>query len=164
MKILNEAQIQQKIKRLAIEILENNIEAPELILVGVNNNGMAFARLLMEAILPLTHTPITLTRVHLNPAAPLRDGILLEMPAEELESKNVLLIDDVANTGRTLFYAARPIMDTLPHKIEVAVLVDRTHKAFPIRVDYVGLSLATTLKENISVKILEVEEQAVFLD
>jgi len=164
MKILNEAQIQQKIKRLAIEILENNIEAPELILVGVNNNGMAFARLLMKAILPLTDIPITLTRVRLNPAAPLQDGILLEMPAEELESKNVLLIDDVANTGRTLFYAARPIMDTLPHKIEVAVLVDRTHKAFPIRVDYVGLSLATTLKENISVKILEVEEQAVFLD
>jgi pyrimidine operon attenuation protein / uracil phosphoribosyltransferase len=164
MKILNEAQIQQKIKRLAIEILENNIETPELILVGVNNNGMAFARMLMQAILPLTDKTITLTRVRLNPAAPLQDGILLEVPAEKLEGKNVLLIDDVANTGRTLFYAARPIMDTLPHKIEVAVLVDRTHKAFPIRVDYVGLSLATTLKENISVKILEVEEQAVFLD
>jgi pyrimidine operon attenuation protein/uracil phosphoribosyltransferase len=164
MKILNEVQIQQKVKRLAIEVLENNIEATELILVGVNNNGMAFARMLMEAILPLTDTPITLTRVRLNPAAPLRDDILLEMPAEELEGKSVLLIDDVANTGRTLFYAARPIMDTLPKKIEVAVLVDRTHKAFPIRVDYVGLSLATTLMENISVKILEVEEQAVFLD
>ncbi len=164
MKILNEAQIQQKIRRLAIEILENNIEASELILVGINNNGMGFARLLMEALLPRTDQPITLTRVRLNPAAPLSEDILLEIPAEKLHGKTVILIDDVANTGRTLFYAARPIMDTLPEKVEVAVLIDRTHKAFPIRVDYVGLSLATTLKENISVKILEVEEQAVFLD
>ena len=164
MKILDESQIRQKIQRLAIEILENNIDADELILVGINNNGMGFARLLLEALLPRSESPITLTRVRLNPADPLSDDILLEMPAAELESKNIILIDDVANTGRTLFYAARPIMDTLPNKVEVAVLVDRTHKAFPIRVDYVGLSLATTLKENISVKILEVEEQAVFLD
>lgn len=164
MKILDESQIRQKIQRLAIEILENNIDADELILVGINNNGMGFARLLLEALLPRSESPITLTRVRLNPADPLSEDILLEMPAAELKSKNIVLIDDVANTGRTLFYAARPIMDTLPNKVEVAVLVDRTHKAFPIRVDYVGLSLATTLKENISVKILEVEEQAVFLD
>jgi len=164
MKILDESQIRQKIQRLAIEILENNIDADELILVGINNNGMGFARLLLEALLPRSESPITLTRVRLNPADPLSEDILLEMPAAELKSKNIILIDDVANTGRTLFYAARPIMDTLPNKVEVAVLVDRTHKAFPIRVDYVGLSLATTLKENISVKILEVEEQAVFLD
>ena len=164
MKILDESQIRQKIQRLAIEILENNIDADELILVGINNNGMGFARLLLEALLPRSESPITLTRVRLNPADPLSEDILLEIPAAELKSKNIILIDDVANTGRTLFYAARPIMDTLPNKVEVAVLVDRTHKAFPIRVDYVGLSLATTLKENISVKILEVEEQAVFLD
>lgn len=164
MKILDESQIRQKIQRLAIEILENNIDARELILVGINNNGMGFARLLLEALLPRSESPITLTRVRLNPADPLSDDILLEIPADELKGKNIILIDDVANTGRTLFYAARPIMDTLPNKVEVAVLVDRTHKAFPIRVDYVGLSLATTLKENISVKILEVEEQAVFLD
>lgn len=164
MKILDESQIRQKIQRLAIEILENNIDAEELILVGINNNGMGFARLLLEALLPRSESPITLTRVRLNPADPLRDDILLEIPAAELQGKNIILVDDVANTGRTLFYAARPIMDTLPNKVEVAVLVDRTHKAFPIRVDYVGLSLATTLKENISVKILEVEEQAVFLD
>ena len=164
MKILNESQIRQKIQRLAIEILENNIDADELILVGINNNGMGFARLLLEALLPRSESPITLTRVRLNPADPLSEDIFLEMPAAELKSKNIILIDDVANTGRTLFYAARPIMDTLPNKVEVAVLVDRTHKAFPIRVDYVGLSLATTLKENISVKILGVEEQAVFLD
>ncbi|HRD06713.1 MAG TPA: phosphoribosyltransferase family protein, partial [Saprospiraceae bacterium] len=73
-------------------------------------------------------------------------------------------VDDVANTGRTIFYACKPLMDLLPSKIEVAVLVDRKHKQFPINVDYVGLSLATTLKENISVKILGVDEMEVHLD
>ena len=82
----------------------------------------------------------------------------------DLHSKVVILVDDVANTGRTIFYAFKPLMESLPGKIEVAVLVDRTHKMFPIKVDYVGLSLATTLKENISVKIVGVEEMEVHLD
>lgn len=164
MKILNHQQIQQKVKRLAIEILEDNFEEPELILAGINNNGMEFAQLIMQELLRNTDQHITLTRIRLNPAAPLRDGIKLEMPAEALEGKTIIIVDDVANTGRTIFYATRPILDVLPKKVEVAVLVDRTHKTFPIRVDYVGLSLATTLMENIEVHIRDVEEQSVFLN
>lgn len=164
MKILNHQQIQQKVKRLAIEILEDNFEEPELILAGINNNGMEFAQLIMQELLRNTDQHITLTRIRLNPAAPLRDGIKLEMPAKALEGKTIIIVDDVANTGRTIFYATRPILDVLPKKVEVAVLVDRTHKTFPIRVDYVGLSLATTLMENIEVHIRDVEEQSVFLN
>lgn len=67
------------------------------------------------------------------------------MPVEDLKDKALIIVDDVANTGRTIFYAFKPILDVLPKKVEVAVLADRTHKSFPIRVDYVGLSLATTL-------------------
>ena len=73
-------------------------------------------------------------------------------------------MDDVANTGRTIFYAIKPLLDILPKKVEVAVLVDRTHKAFPIRVDYYGISLATTLKETINVEIRKKKERAVFLN
>jgi len=69
----------------------------------------------------------------------------------------------VANTGRTLFYAFRPLLDILPKKIEVAVLVDRKHKKFPVKVDYMGISLATTVKENIDVRIKNVSEKEVFL-
>ncbi len=67
----------------------------------------------------------------------------------------VILVDDVANTGRTIFYAFTPILRSLPKKIEVAVLVDRKHKMFPIQVNYFGMSLATTLKENIEVTLEE---------
>lgn len=164
MKILNQEQIQQKIKRLAIEILENNFEEEELILAGINNTGLGFARMLLEELLKITGIPITLTRIRLNPAAPLSREILIEMPAEQLQGKAIIVIDDVANTGRTIFYAMKPILSILPKKVEVAVLVDRTHKSFPVKVDYFGLSLATTLMDDIDVQIQDVEEMAVFLN
>ena len=164
MKILNQRQIQQKIKRLAIEILEHNLGAAEIILAGINNNGMVFAELLMQELISITEIPITVTRIRLNPAKPLSSEILLEMPPEQAHDKVIIIVDDVANTGRTIFYAIKPLLDILPKKVEVAVLVDRTHKSFPIRVDYYGISLATTLKETINVEIRKVKERAVFLN
>ena len=70
----------------------------------------------------------------------------------------------MANTGRTIFYAIKPFLDVLPGKVEVAVLVDRKHKSFPVKVDYMGLSLATTLQENISVNLSEKDNYSVYLD
>ena len=164
MKILNQEQIQQKIKRLAIEILEHNFEEEELILAGINNTGLGFARMLLDELQQITDIPVALTRIRLNPAAPLSQEVQIELPPEQLEGKAIIIIDDVANTGRTLFYAMKPLLSILPRKVEVAVLVDRTHKSFPVKVDYFGLSLATTLMDNIDVQILDVEEQAVFLN
>jgi len=164
MKILNERQIGQKVKRLAIEILEHNFGEPEIILAGINNNGMVFSELLMQELTNMSTIPITVTRIKLNPANPLAADIVLEMPPEEVKDKVLIIVDDVANTGRTIFYAIKPILEVLPKKVEVAVLVDRSHKSFPIRVDYYGLSLATTLKNNIDVQIRAVDERAVFLN
>ena len=106
-----------------------------------------------------------LTQVRINPAAPLSEPVRIGLPLESLQNRTIILTDDVANTGRTLFYACRPLLDTLPRRLEVAVLIDRQHKLFPIRADYVGLSLATTLKENIEVVLNgSGEEAAVYLD
>jgi pyrimidine operon attenuation protein/uracil phosphoribosyltransferase len=164
MKILTDRQIRQKIRRLAIEIVEHNFEEDEIILAGINRNGMAFAQLLVEQLQATTRQKITLTRIQINPANPLSAGIVFDMPIEYAKNKVIIIVDDVANTGRTIFYACKPLLDTLPKKIEVAVLVDRTHKSFPVKVDYVGLSLATTLLEDIDVQIREVAEFSVFLN
>ena len=86
-----------------------------------------------------------------------------EAIADIKAGKVIIIVDDVANTGRTIFYAMKPLFNILPKEVEVAVLVDRKHKSFPILVDYVGLSLATTMKESIDVQILSVEEKAVYL-
>lgn len=166
MQILADRQIRQKIRRIAIEILERNYGEPEIILAGLNNNGVGFAQLLLAELLPLAPADmsITLTRIRLNPANPVEYDPYIEMPAEALRDKNIILVDDVANTGRTIFYAVQPLLKVVPKRVEVAVLVDRKHKSFPIKADYVGLSLATTMLENIEVSIRDTEEMAVHLN
>jgi pyrimidine operon attenuation protein/uracil phosphoribosyltransferase len=148
---------------LAIEILENNLEEDQIILAGINNNGLIFAKLLNEELKKITKIPLALTRIRLSPANPLSTEVRIEMPLDQLEGKVVIIVDDVANTGRTIFYACKPLLNILPKKVEVAVLVDRKHKSFPVKVDYLGLSLATTVQENIDVNIKPKEEFAVFL-
>ena len=163
MQILNHKQIEQKIQRIAIEIIEHNLGEKEIILAGINNNGMHFAELLMNEILANSEIDIILTRIKLNPAEPLKEEVLLEMPVEDCEHKVLIIVDDVANTGRTIFYAFKPLLETQLKKVEVAVLMDRTHKSFPIKVDYCGQALATTLQQNIEVKI-KGQRKAVLLE
>ena len=164
MEVLNHQQINHKIIRLSYEILENNLDQNQIILAGINNNGYKFAQLLFDSLSNISDKKVILSRIQLNPAYPTDHPITTDMSSQQLQNKTIIIVDDVANTGRTIFYAFKPLMESLPGKIEVAVLVDRTHKMFPIKVDYVGLSLATTLKENISVKIVGVEEMEVHLD
>lgn len=164
MKILDKAQIQQKIKRLAIEILENHFEDKTLILAGINDNGTGFARLLAEELSLITTIRIHIITLRINPSDPLSAAIRLEADLPFLSGKSVIITDDVANTGRTIFYACKPILDVLPKSLEVAVLVDRKHKMFPIHPKYVGMSLATTLKENIDLRILDSGDWGVFLN
>lgn len=163
MKVLDQQKIKQKIKRLAIEIIENNYNEKEIILAGINNNGYSFAKLILKDLKKLSDIKFTLANLRLNPAKPLADAVTMSLAPQDFKGKVVILIDDVANTGRTTFYAFKPFMETVPKKIEVAVLVDRKHKAYPIKVDYVGLSLNTTLKDNIDVRIVDVEEMEVWL-
>ena len=160
MEILSHRQIQQKVKRLAIEILERNTEETELIVAGINRNGMRFASLLVTELREISDAPIQLTNIKLNPANPVATPISIDLPTEEMKDKPVLVVDDVANTGRTLFYACKPLLDILPKKLETAVLVDRTHKSFPIKVDYYGVSLATTMRENIEVVLDDNQEHS----
>ena len=164
MKLLDEREINQKIQRLAYQILEHNYKEKEIILAGINNNGMHFAQLLFDKLQNLSSTKVLLTSIKLNPANPLDTEVTIDMPLKDLKNKVIIIVDDVANTGRTIFYAIKPLLEILPKKVEVAVLIDRKHKSFPILVDYVGLSLATTIQENITVKIKETKEKAVFLD
>ena len=164
MKILNQNQIKQKIRRLAFEIIENNYNEKHIILAGINNNGMNFAKLLLKELQKIAETNFILCNLSLNPADPLAEPIEIDLSHKEIKNKPIIIVDDVANTGRTIFFALKPLLEIVPKKVEAAVLIDRTHKSFPIQVDYVGLSLATTLKDNIDVQIKGVEEMAVFLD
>ncbi len=163
MKILNNKEINQKIRRLAYQIWEQNTQVKKPIFLGINKNGYNFAKLLKDQYEAISSKEIELGTISLNPADPLDSEITLDVEIKNLNGRHIIVIDDVANTGRTLFYAMKPLMNFLPKKIEAAVLVDRKHKSFPIQVDYVGLSLATTLKENIAVDIKKESSKAAFL-
>lgn len=165
MLVLDEKQIKQKIKRLAFEIAEQNYQCDCIVLAGINNNGYGFAKLLATELRKILDKSIELTRIKINPANPVDHNISLELKnQEDISKKTFIIVDDVANTGRTIFYAFKPFMDLLPGKVEVAVLVDRKHKRFPIEVTYVGLSLATTLMENINVRIKDTDSMEVHLE
>lgn len=161
MQILHQKQISQKIKRLAIQVLENNYDENELIIAGINNNGLRFANLIVDELKKMAiGKVITLTSIRLNPANPVGTEVTIDLPVESLNGKTILIVDDVANTGRTIFYAVKPLLSILPKKIETIVLVDRKHKAFPIAITYYGISLATTFQEHIDVNL---DEPAVYL-
>ncbi len=155
MSVLNDKQIGQILTRMAYEIIEQNISAKKILLAGINNNGYRLASLLADEIAHIkSHVIETeLVRVKLNAAKPLDGNVEITLTSKELKGKHVILVDDVANTGRTLFYACRPFMETMVKKLQVAVLVDRKHKSWPIQVDFVGMSLATTVKDHIDVKL-----------
>lgn len=163
MLILDQEQIKQKTKRLAIEILEHNFGEKEIYLAGINNNGLNFAKSIGLYAKRSTDIEIHYLNIKVNAANPLEDKVSINTNEESLKDKVIILVDDVANTGRTLFYGFKPLLETLAKRVEIAVLVDRKHKNFPISPNYVGLTLATTMGENIKVNLKDVEEKSVYL-
>ncbi|HRI34647.1 MAG TPA: phosphoribosyltransferase family protein [Saprospiraceae bacterium] len=149
--ILNQRQIQQKIKRMAIEIFEAHADESTIVLAGINSKGLVLAHLIAQEIEQLSSLKATICNLSLNPAEPLKHPITLSLEHKLLKNKVMILVDDVLNTGRTMFFGFKPIMDVIPKKVEICVLIERMHKSFPIRADYVGMKLATTIKQNIEV-------------
>jgi pyrimidine operon attenuation protein/uracil phosphoribosyltransferase len=158
--ILNKQDIARKLTRIAYQILENNYEENELFLLGIVETGLVVAERIKVEILKINpEIQVNIIAVKINKTAPI-GNVTYSIPIEILSNKVAILTDDVGNSGRTLFYALQPLMTILPKKIQVAVLVERTHKLFPVSADFVGLSLATTIHEHISVQLNEGEEAA----
>lgn len=150
--ILTPEDIQQKTRRMAYQIVEENYDARELTLIGIKPNGYGYAELLKKEIEAIDDIKVTLIELSLDKSKPVGKEISLSLGKNTLNNKTVIMVDDVANTGKTLYYALKPVMEYSPRKVQAAVLVDRQHKLFPVTADFVGLSLSTTLKEHIVVK------------
>ncbi len=161
-RLLDKKQTDQKIKRIAYEIYEQNFAEDELILAGVCDNGYQFAQMLAEQLQAIAAFRVTLVRVDLNKAEPLSHPITVSPENTGLEDKCIVVVDDVLNTGRTLAYSLRPFLRTNVRRLQVAVLVDRGYKLFPVAADYIGYALSTTLQEHIEVSF-EGDNTGVFL-
>ncbi len=135
---------------MAYEIIENNFDEDELILAGIRESGSVIARNIQTLLGQITNISTDLIMVTLDKKVP--QEVTLSRSVN-FEGKIVILIDDVSNSGRTLLYSLKPFLNFHPKKIQTLVLVERTHKAYPIKPDYVGLSVATTLQEHIYVEV-----------
>ena len=148
--ILDAQVAEKKLRRMALEIIENNLDEPELILVGIRENGSVVARTIQRMIAEIADIKTELISISLDKRLP-KDITLSQ--TFDFNNKVIIIIDDVANSGRTLLYALKPFLDYHPKKIQSFVLVERSHNSFPVHSDYVGLSIATTLQEHIHVEV-----------
>ncbi len=160
--ILNQKQIKQKTQRIAHEIYENHYKEKEIVMVGIKNSGLVLAKRLKKIIESISDLTVTLHSIELNKDKPTQDTIRFSGEQSDLKNKALVVIDDVLNSGRTLVYVVKFLLDYPVKSMKTVVLVDRFHRKFPVRADIVGLTLSTNLKEHISVDFSKPE--GVYLD
>jgi pyrimidine operon attenuation protein/uracil phosphoribosyltransferase len=148
--ILSAAVAEKKLRRMALEIAERNYEAAALLLIGIKENGIVIAQLISEYLPENFKGKIEVVALAMDKKKP---AAITLSDTIDFNGRTVLLIDDVANSGRTMLYALKPLLEQYPKKIQTLALVERTHKTFPVDVDYVGLSVSTTLDEHIYVEV-----------
>ncbi|MDF2156926.1 phosphoribosyltransferase family protein [Algoriphagus sp. CAU 1675] len=148
--VLNHKQIKKKITRITYEIYERNIHSSGVVFAGISGMGMTLADLLANELRAISSLPVEVVEVILDKRDVANSSTKLSADID-LEGKSLILVDDVLNTGKTLVYAMKPFLDRKIHKMELAVLVNRAHGLFPLRPDYTGYELATTLNDHILV-------------
>lgn len=157
--ILTKQQVEQKLNRMAHEIYEYHCDDKELVIIGIADRGTILAKRLKKILDKISDLKIELIDFQIDKKNPNQST---DLSQHSLKNKVVLLVDDVLNTGKTLIYSVKYILDQDVKQLKTVILVNRRHRNFPIRADYVGLTLSTTLKEHIDV-VLDTKEEGVYL-
>jgi len=149
--VLTKSEVEQKIRRIAFEIYEDNFKEKNIVLAGIDGQGYTFAQLIskeLESISPIT---VKIVKVTLDKLAPQQSEVKVDCEEKEFRKKCIVIVDDVLNTGKTIAFGMKPFLNVEVKKIEVAVLVNRSHTLFPILPTYTGFELSTTLNETVEV-------------
>jgi pyrimidine operon attenuation protein/uracil phosphoribosyltransferase len=149
--ILNQLQISQKIRRIAYQIYETNSSEEEIVLAGIIGNGFIFAEKLLEVLNEISTLNVILCKVNIDKKNPL-NLITTSLDVEEYRNKSLVLVDDVLSSGTTLIYGIKHFLNVPLKKFKTAVLVNRNHKKYPVKADFKGISLSTSVKEHIQVE------------
>lgn len=162
-KILNSIQINQKLNRMAYQVYENNLREKELLIVGVEGNGYKVASNISEILKTISPIKIKLGKITLDKDNPWLYEPKIDFSEKDFENKSIILVDDVLNSGKTLMYGVKLFLSKPVKQLSTLVLVDRSHRRFPVKADYVGLSLSTTLQEHIDTDFSKKGKEAVYL-
>ena len=160
--ILDKKQIKQKITRMAFQIWEDNLEETDLVIAGIIDGGYTLAERLKIELELISGIKVHLMKISLDKDSSHLEAVT-DIPVEQCINKVVILADDVLNSGRTLAYGLGIFLNIPLKKLRTAVLVNRSHRAFPISSDFTGLDLATVIKEHVNVLLDNTEEEAVYL-
>jgi len=151
--VLTPDQIKQKVKRLAYQLYENNHTEQEIVLAGIQGRGFLFAKWITRILEDISSLKVRVGEVSINKDEPLSEPIKFSIEEKDFKDKVVIVVDDVINSGRTLIYGVNYFLKFPVKKLRTLVMVDRSHNTFPVRADYVGISLSTTLQEHVSVDL-----------
>ena len=158
-KILDYQSIKKKIRRISLQIIESNIDQDEIIIAGIDVNGFVIAKKISQEISKISEINIKLCKVKIDKKNPLND-ISTSLNFEDYQNKSLVIIDDVLNSGATLMYSVKYFLNTKIKSLKTAVLVDRNHKKYPIKADFKGLSLSTSIQSKVEVVIDEKKIEA----
>lgn len=159
-KILDHKAIAHKTKRIAYQIYESNAHEKEVILAGIADNGYKFAVRLEEVLKEIAPFSTTLCKVAMNKENPL-GSITTSLDQDEYTGKSIVLIDDVLNSGTTLVYGVQHFLQVPLKRFKTAVLVNRNHKKYPVKADFKGISLSTSLNESVKVTFRKGNDMAI---
>jgi pyrimidine operon attenuation protein/uracil phosphoribosyltransferase len=138
---------------MAYEIYEHNFQEKSIVIAGIEGQGYVLAKLLAKEVETISPLKITLVKVSIDKLAPQQSDVALDTDPKTLKKKCIILVDDVLNTGRTFAYGLKPFLDIEVKKIEVAVLVNRSHTLFPVYPQYTGYELSTTIRDHVEVNL-----------
>ncbi|UJH91157.1 phosphoribosyltransferase [Antarcticibacterium sp. 1MA-6-2] len=149
--ILNNEEVKYKIRRIAYQIYESNVNESHLLLAGIANSGFVFAGRLKEILEEISNLKIELCEVTVDKKNPL-NLVKTSLPPEDYTNKSIVLTDDVLNSGTTLIYGVKHFLEVPLKQLKTAVLVDRSHKKYPVKADFKGISLSTSMSETVKVR------------
>lgn len=160
--ILDHTQINHKIRRIAYQIYETNLNENQIILAGIAKNGFELAKKLGKELESISGIKVMLCEVKIDKDHPLGE-IKTSLEENLYRDQSVVLVDDVLNSGTTLIYGVRHFLNVPLKQFQTAVLVDRSHKKYPVKADFKGISLSTSLNETVKVRFLEDGDKAVLV-
>ena len=148
--ILDQKQIDHKIRRIAYQIYENNVSEKEVVIAGIFENGFVFAKKIKTVIEKISPIKVIMCKVMIDKKNPI-EPITTSLESKIYENKSLVLVDDVLHSGTTLIYGIKHFLQVPLKQFNTAVLVDRNHKKYPVKADFKGISLSTSINENVSV-------------
>lgn len=148
--ILTNEEIQNKTRRIAYQIYETNSNENEIIIAGINGNGYIFAKNIAAFLEEISEINVVLCEVKMDKKNPL-NPITTDLDASEYKNKSLVLVDDVLSSGSTLIYGIKHFLEVPLKRFKTAVLINRNHKKYPVKADFKGISLSTSMQEHISV-------------